>query len=491
MRRDLQNINWSEELDSKADVDTMWECFLKHLIDIQERRIPSKVVLCNHHKRWDVPMDNRLRAEIKRKDRLWTRHMERKSDESRREYNKARNKVTKLTKWNRKQFEKNLAAQAKTNPKAIWKYMQSKSKVKDGIADLRINPENPDSPTTMDDRAKANILADFYSSVFTNEPEGPIPDFENRNCETEMPSIEVNEERIEKLLKDLNPNKTPGIDNIHPRVLKQLATELKEPICKIFKKSLEEGKIPKVWKKARISAIYKNKGNRKVAGNYRPVSLTSMMCKILEKIIREDIINHFTRNGLFSKKQYGFLGGCSTSLQLLTVLDIWTQAIEDNLEIDCIYMDFQKAFDKVPHRRLLKKIEGYGIHVSALNWIRDFLTNRLQQVTVCGEVSSWKKVTSGIPQGSVLGPLLFVIYINDLPDVVSSQPYIFADDTKIFRIINGEIDEKILQDDLKQLEKWSSDWLLLFHPEKCKHMKIGSQENGCTYNLSGHDLEQI
>ncbi len=110
-------------------------------------------------------------------------------------------------------------------------------------------------------------------------------------------------------------------------------------------------------------------------------------------------------------------------------------------------MDFQKAFDKVPHRRLLKEIEGYGIHTSIVNWIRDFLTDRLQQVTVCGEKSSWKNVTSGISQGSVLGPLLFVIYINDLPDVVSS--YIFADDTKIFRIIKGEDDERILQNDLK------------------------------------------
>ncbi len=292
-------------------------------------------------------------------------------------------------------------------------------------------------------------------------------------------------------MKDLNPNKTPGIDQIYPRILKELASELKKPMCMLFKKSLESGKIPKVWKKARISAIYKNKGNRKVAGNYRPVSLTSIVCKIFEKMIREDIINHFTMNGLFSKKQYGFLGGRSTSLQLLTVLDIWTQAIEDNLEIDCIYMDFQKAFDKVPHRRLLKKIEGYGIHTSIVNWVRDFLTDRLQQVTVCGEESSWKKVTSGIPQGSVLGPLLFVIYINDLPDVVSSEPYIFADDTKIFRIIKGEDDERILQNDLKRLEKWSSDWLLKFHPEKCKHMKIGNNNKGCIYNLSGHELEQI
>ncbi len=118
--------------------------------------------------------------------------------------------------------------------------------MKDGIADLYINPKDPKSPTTMDDRAKANILAEFYSSVFTDEPRGPIPEFEKRNCQTKMPFIEVTEERIEKLLKDVNPNKTPGINNIHPRILRELATELKEPMCKIFRKSLEDGKIPSI-----------------------------------------------------------------------------------------------------------------------------------------------------------------------------------------------------------------------------------------------------
>ena len=491
MKQDLQSINWRREMEDINDVNTMWNRFHKQLMNIQEQGVPNKMVLQNPHKRWDVPMDSRLRGELKRKHRLWTRHMERRSEASRREYCKARNKVSKLTKWNRKKFEKDLASQAKKNPKAIWNYIQSKSKVKEGIADLKIQPEDPNSPTTTDDKAKANILAEFFSSVFTVEPDGQMPVFESKQCLHEMPAVEITEEMIEKHLKELNPSKTPGPDNLHPRLLKELASELKEPLCLIFKKSLTNGVIPDIWKKARISAIYKNKGSRKVAGNYRPVSLTSIVCKTFEKIIRENIIEHFKRNQLFTKKQYGFLNGRSTSLQLLTVLDLWTMALQDNLSIDCIYMDFQKAFDKVPHKRLLKKIESYGIHASVQTWIKDFLSDRSQQVTVCGEESNWKRVTSGIPQGSVLGPLLFVIYINDLPDAVSSTPYIFADDTKIFRIIKDESDEKSLQDDLWKLEKWSSDWLLKFHPEKCKHMRIGDSENICDYVLGNHDLQKI
>ena len=135
-------------------------------------------------------------------------------------------------------------------------------------------------------------------------------------------------------------------------------------------------------------------------------------------------------------------------------------------------MDFQKAFDKVPHKRLLEKIKSYGIVGTTLNWIEDFLKNRTQKVMVNGAGSEWENVTSGIPQGSVLDPILFVIYINDLPDTVESDSYLFADDTKIFRIIKDEDDKEILQDDLTKLEEWSDKWLLKFHPEKCKHMKI-------------------
>eukprot|EP00794_Sanderia_malayensis_P021253 gene21253-23326_t len=217
----------------------------------------------------------------------------------RREYCKARNKVSKLIKQNRKKFEKDLVDQVKTNPKAIWKYIQSKS--------------------TVDDKVKAKILAEFFSSVFAEEPDGPMPQFEKKACRLEMPFIEIMEEKVESLPKDVNPNKSPGLDNLQPRLLKKSAAKLKDPLCRVFKRCLREGKIPDVWKKSRISAIFKNKGNRKVAGNYRPVSLTTIVSKTFEKVVREDIIKHFNDNGLFSKKQYGFLGGRSTSLQLLPV----------------------------------------------------------------------------------------------------------------------------------------------------------------------------
>ena len=165
------------------------------------------------------------------------------------------------------------------------------------------------------------------------------------------------------------------------------------------------------------------------------------------------------------------------------------------MDIDCICTDFQKAFDKVPHKRLIKKIENYGIANPILNWIEDFLSRRYQRVSIEGEISNRMEDTSGIPvpHGSVLDPMLFVFYINDLPDVVESEAYLFADDTNIFRLINSIDDQQILQNDLIKLENWSDKCLLKFHPEKCKHMNMHRtpKEEEVKYNLLGQQISKV
>ncbi len=491
MKNEVSNINWKTEFTGCLDVDSMWNKFNKVLSELIDKFIQHKLVLCNRNTKWDMPMDNRLRAIVKKKHRLWTRYMEDKNPLKRQEYCRIRNKVTKLSKNLRREFERKLSRESKSNPKAVWKYIHSKSKVKEGIADLHIDPGNPDSPTTSNDKHKADILAKFYSSVFTDEPPGDIPRIPNRHCAENMPSLIITEVMVEKRLSELNPNKSPGPDCMHPRLLKELAPQLREPLTLLFNKSLHDGQLPEVWKRAKITAIFK-KGDRKHPGNYRPVSLTSIICKVFEKIIRQHVISHFKRNKHFTRKQFGFLDGRSCSLQLLKVLDVWTNAVESGDVIDCIYMDYAKAFDKVPHRRLVGKLSAYGINDDIVRWIEAFLTNRHQQVAVNGELSDLEKVKSGIPQGSVLGPLLFVIYINDLPDLLQSQPYLFADDTKIFKVIKSAFDQKTLQDDLNKLHHWSSTWLLHFHPQKCKSMRINMRpddpQDDC-YKLDSHNLE--
>ena len=248
--------------------------------------------------------------------------------------------------------------------------------------------------------------------------------------------LELELDNILSILRKLKTNKAPGMDNLHPRFLKELSQSLLLPLQIIFSLSLSTCKVPSDWKKGQIRAIFK-KGNNSLAGNYRPVSLTSIASKILETIVRDHIMSYMFKNSLFSDGKYGFLPRRSTSLQLLNVIDKWTEAIDKGHTIDCIYMDYEKAFDTVPHKRLISKLKSYNFHSSIVTWVKDFLTGRSQQVKVNNKMSKWVEVTSGIPQGSVLGPILFVIVINDMPDSVKSSIYLFADETKIFNTISS------------------------------------------------------
>ena len=197
-------------------------------------------------------------------------------------------------------------------------------------------------------------------------------------------------------------------------------------------------------------------------------------------------------NNLISNQQFGFIGGRSTVLQLLKVLDRWTEILDEGGEIDAVYLDFMKAFDKVPHKRLLLKLKSYGVGDTVASWIESFLVGRRQRVVVNGYSSSWAPVTSGIPQGSVLGPLLFIIYINDLPKNITSEIYLFADDTKLFRNVKTDGEANILQEDLHKLEQWSDKWLLHFHPQKCKVLDIGNRvREQNEYYMGEHKLDHI
>ena len=225
------------------------------------------------------------------------------------------------------------------------------------------------------DKSKAEEFQRYFGGVYTKEPLGEFPEFDERNYQKILSNIIISDDCILKKLKKIKINKSPGPDTIHPRVLREVSKEIVVPLKMILELSLKTMTLPDDWKHAHVTAIYK-KGAKTKAQNYRPVSLTSIVCKLFESIIRDAIIDHMTENNLFSSKQFGFISGRSTTLQLLHVLNIWSEILDQGGELDAIYCDFMKAFDKVPHRRLIYKINKYGIKDNILGWIDNFLSNR-------------------------------------------------------------------------------------------------------------------
>ena len=367
-----------------------------------------------------------------------------------------------------REFEKQIAGEAKRNPKAFYRYARSKMKTKSTVGDL----ERLDGTMADTDVQKAEVLNSFFASVFTTEGEGDIPLFERRAYNTELVDLSITKEKIECVLKTLDTSKSPGPDGLHPRPLAEMAEQLAEPFQALFSTSLEEGILPQGWKDGNVTPIFE-KGRKHQPGNYRPVSLTSIPCRVMKKLARNDIMEHLINNNLLSKFQHGFIKARSCTTQLLAVLDDWTDDIEHGENVDAIYLDYAKAFDTVPHKRLLAKRSGYGIGGKLLKWIAAFLEGRRQRVIVNGSKSSCTRVTSGIPQGRVLGPLLFVCYVNDMPENITSTAYMFGDDTKVYRNIKTHIDREVLQSDLRRLEDWSRKWQLRFKPDKCKVLHIG------------------
>ena len=239
-----------------------------------------------------------------------------------------------------------------------------------------------------------------------------------------------------------------------------------------------------------VVPIFK-KGDKQNPGNYRPVSLTSLPCKILESLIRDEMMHHLTTNDLLSDDQHVFRPKRSCSTQLLESIDNWSKLLEDSKPVDVVYLDFKKAFDTIPHKRLLNKLRSYGISGKLLAWIESFLSERRQQVTLGGHRSNLVPVVSGVPQGSVLGPLLFLLFVNDLPDAVDFPIKLFADDAKLFSGVSAERDAVALQADLDALMVWSDSWQMAFNEDKCKVMHIGARNRISSFHMRGHLLESV
>nr|VZI08040.1 unnamed protein product [Spirometra erinaceieuropaei] len=307
-----------------------------------------------------------------------------------------------------------------------------------------------------------------------------------------LETVQFTEGMVLTELLRLKESKSPGPDKIPAKTLKELAGELSKPLSMLFHTSFETGYLPPDWKSAWITPLYKG-GSRVSANNYRPVSLTSICCKIMEKIIKQQLMQFLEQNHLLSDSQHGFRKGRSCVTNLLYCLEHWTRAVDRGDMVHAIYIDFKKAFDSVPHHRLLYKLSRAGVRGKLLMWIRSFLIGRSQAVHVGDQQSSEVAVKSGVPQGSVLGPTLFLVYVKDCANEVNCDVAMFADDIKIWSTIRSEVDEARLQTSLDHLEQWSKDWLLPFNVNKCTFLRVGrtSSPNHTVYRLTGKPLQEV
>ena len=430
---------------------------------------------------------NSLKKARRKKDRLWAEFDESPSS---RTYNLALQAQADFEKKQRTcmiNYEKKIAKCVKTNPKRFYSYLNSKRKAKGSAIHLK------DSSGSWAETAEqsANLLADFFASTFKPEDKDTALniDHDMQLSEKEIGDIMFEKRALQKLLRDLKIDKSMGPDGVHPKLLKHLSNNdnFTSSLLELFQKCFNTGKIPKVWKTAHVTPLHK-KGDKSDPRNYRPISLTCVLSKVYEKLLRNHLLDHI--EPFIFKNQHGFVPNRSCMSNLLDTMDVAYDLMDTQGAVDILYLDFEKAFDTVGHQKLLLKLRHYGVTGKSLNAVEDFLSDRYFSVRVGNGFSETRCVTSGVPQGTVLGPLLFLIYINDLPNGITSYVSLFADDLKIVADVSNR---SISNEDLEKLNIWQKTWDINFNVKdnKCKVLHAGKNNTKLQYHLDGALLPAV
>ncbi|XP_053378589.1 uncharacterized protein LOC128548180 [Mercenaria mercenaria] len=313
--------------------------------------------------------------------------------------------------------------------------------------------------TTYSDLDKANLLNDYFvQQTNIDDDSREAPDLGSPNSLSFLSDLILRPVEFEDVLKSLQVDKAAGPDGISNRLLREISHELSFPLCKLFNASLQSCTLPSAWKEAHVTAIHK-KGDALLPSNYRPVSLLNTTEKVFERLVFRHVFNHLQDINFLTTAQSGFIPGDSTVNQLVLIYETLCKALDDGLEVRVVFFDISKAFDKVWHKGLLSKLEYAGITGPLLSWFQSYLSDRRQRVILPGTQSSWAHIKAGVPQGSILGPLLFLIFINDIVHEIRSCINLFADDTSLYVIVEQpDSAATLLQSDIQTISSWANKW---------------------------------
>lgn len=474
---DLRNVPW-HVVDNENNIDDALLTWNKLFSEVADDHAPVKR---RRVKGTPIPWMNSKISESMR-DRDWYHRKARKSNSEKHwnTYRKLRNKVNRLVKSAKSKYYCEMIEEARGDHGKMWKAVNEACNRNSSSEKVQCIISDGIQHTTS--KSIAVALNSFFASIGKRLADKITTTWSNCNLVLEQPLsqfqlTELEESFVLQQLTSLKTNKAIGLDKISARLLKSSANTITPSITKLLNRSILTGKFPKLWKCSKITALFKS-GDRSNASNYRPISILPTLSKILEKAVHSQLYQHLVINNLLTRKQFGFRKGLSTESALTSFADEVLLNMEQGKLCGAVFLDLTKAFDTVDHRILLRKLSKIGLCENSLQWFRSYITDRKQR-TCCGnELSDELPVTHGVPQGSILGPLLFVIYINDLPSVLDAcQASLYADDTVIYCYGSSsqELTEKLNQD-LLAVAKWLNEHKLTLNLDKTKCMLIGSNK---------------
>ena len=468
LRTKVANTDWDSLSD--PDVNTHANNITNHLNSLTAECIPNKTVRIRPS---DPPwITTAIRKLIRKRKRAY--HKAKQNDTPRfwNTFRKRRNKVIESIRLSKQQYLDHLSNKLKSKPLSSKDWWSTLKTFIAPMSKTSVPTLEKDGHVYSDDTDKANLVNNFFrDQTLLDDSNAQVPNIDC-NVNTLLSNLVIRPTEVESVLKTLPLGKAVGSDEINNRTLRELAHDLAYPICSLLNQSLRLGIFPDIWKDALVCPIPKG-GNSASVSNYRPVSLLSCLEKVPERVVFKHLFNHFRDNGILSPLQSGFIPGDSTTNQLTFLYNSFCQALDSGKEVRVVFCDVSKAFDRVWHKGLLCKLRAAGVSGNFLSWFSSYLSGRRQRVIIPGTQSDWKHIHAGVPQGSILGPLLFLLYINDIVKDIGSNIRLFADDTSLFLVVdNPNTTAETLNSDLEKITQWAKTWLVTFNPAKTESLLI-------------------